>query len=91
MLNDVEYIIDPTPVTMRSFLKKNCNIKLSKNIPDHIVSTVSKGFNFIYIVDESLNQKSKFFLDRISNLDKDMFIKLTLNKAKSHFQAISDV
>lgn len=85
-INEVEYIIDPTPITMKSFLKKIFKVKLSKNLPDYVVSSNLKGLSYIYEEDESLVPKSKEFLIRIPEADIIQLVINTTYRLKTHFQ-----
>lgn len=85
IIDEVDYIVDPSPITMKLFLKK-MNIKLSKYLPDYVISPMNKGVSFIYEVDETLKSQPQLFLDRIPEADKEEFISNTIYRIKSQFK-----
>jgi hypothetical protein len=89
-INNTEYVIDTSLIYNKSYLKKN-KISLSSNIPDFVITTKPKNYNYKYIEDNSLSHLSELNLAKVSPMQILEMITTPLCKAKETLQTQIDI
>jgi hypothetical protein len=89
-INNTEYIIDTSLIYNKSFLKKN-KISISNNIPDFVITTEPKNYDYKYIEDNSLSHLSELNLANVSTKLIQEMITTPLCKVKKILQTQIDI